>query len=131
LKVQLRAINTTVDYKPIFTHSLMDLSCSSEAANCAATQELPSILWNSKVHYRIHKIHPLVPILSQIDRVHTIPSHLRSILILSTHLCLGFRSGLYKPIFKCLIFGLIYFHPTTFSICKDHHQVVHEYTCRY
>jgi hypothetical protein len=28
------------------THSLMGLSPSSEAANCAATQELPSILWN-------------------------------------------------------------------------------------
>jgi hypothetical protein len=34
------------------THSLMKLSPSSEAANCAATQELPSILWNLKVHFR-------------------------------------------------------------------------------
>jgi hypothetical protein len=30
----------------------MELSPSSEAANCAATQELPSIFWNWKVHYR-------------------------------------------------------------------------------
>jgi hypothetical protein len=29
-------------------HSLMELSPSREAANCAATQEIPSTLWNPK-----------------------------------------------------------------------------------
>jgi hypothetical protein len=29
----------------------MELRPSSEDAKCAATQELPSVLWNPKVHY--------------------------------------------------------------------------------
>jgi hypothetical protein len=57
----------------------MELSPSSEAANCAPTQEIPSILCNLKVHYRAHKSPPLVPILSQMDPVHTIPSYLSNI----------------------------------------------------
>jgi hypothetical protein len=35
-----------------YTHSLMELSPSWEAANCAATQEITSILWNPKVYCR-------------------------------------------------------------------------------
>jgi hypothetical protein len=62
-----------------FTYLLMELSASWEAANCAASQELPSVLWNPKVHYRLHKSPPPVLILSQIDPNPTIRSYLSKI----------------------------------------------------
>jgi len=56
---------------------------------------LKSISWNLKVCDRIHKRPPLVPILSQINTVHVLPTHLRSILILYSHLLIGLPSGLF------------------------------------
>jgi hypothetical protein len=48
----------------VLSHYLLtELSPSSEAANYAATQELPSTLWDTMVHCRAHKSPPLFPIL--------------------------------------------------------------------
>ena len=73
------------------------LQSPSWAANqFAASQEIPRISRNPKVHYRTHKRPSPVSILGQPNPVH-IPTHpisCRSILILSTHLSLGLPSGL-------------------------------------
>jgi hypothetical protein len=79
------AVCLTLLKPEILTYLFMELNPSWEAANCAATQELPSILWNQKVHHHVHKSPPLVPVLSQIDPVHTIPSYLSKIYFNTVH----------------------------------------------
>ena len=63
----------------------------------AANQEIPRIWWNPKVHYLTHKRPPPVPILSQSPQ--PLPTSSRSILIVSSHLCLGLPNGLFPSDF--------------------------------
>jgi hypothetical protein len=100
--------NRPQKYIALLSYLLMELSPYWEAANFTATHELPSILRNSKVHHRVHKSPPLVPIRSQIDPVHTIPTHLRSILILSAHLRLSLPSSLFSSGFpNNILYGFL------------------------
>jgi hypothetical protein len=56
-------------------------------------RKFPAILRNPKVHHCVHKSPPLVPILSQFDPVHTIPSYLCKIHFNIVHPRLGLPSG--------------------------------------
>ena len=62
----------------LLTYSMVQ-SPSREANWFAASQEIPRILWNPKVHYRTHKRPPSVPILGQPIPVHILTSHLLEI----------------------------------------------------
>ena len=119
----------------LLTHSLTYLltysmvqSPSWEANWFAASQEIPRISRNPKVHYRTHKRPPPVSILGQpIQSIYPHPTSWWSVLILSTHLCLGPPSGLFPSgfsprihsrnvIFACVFNNLCHFFASAFLI---------------
>jgi hypothetical protein len=61
----------TQNFSPKITN-FVELSASWDAANCAATQELPNILWNPRVYNRVQKS------LSLARSIQSIPPHLLS-----------------------------------------------------
>ena len=73
------SLETIIVFIHLLTYS-MEQSPSWEANRFSAIQEIPRILRKPKIHYRIHKCPPPVPILSQLDPVHTPTSY-----FLNTH----------------------------------------------
>ena len=67
-------MNTLTQLTYLLTYSV-EQSPSWDANQLSDSQEIPCILWNLKFHYRIHKCPPPIPILSQLDPVHTPTSH--------------------------------------------------------
>jgi hypothetical protein len=84
----------------IETNSLV-LSPTGAASDYRATQELPNILWDPNVHYRVHKSPLLVTMASHMNPVHPPPSASpTSLLMLSTQLHLDLPTGLFPSDFS-------------------------------
>jgi hypothetical protein len=65
----------------LLTYLLIPWTSPSWEPNRFSASQIPCILWKPKVHYRIHKWPPLVPIPSERDSVHTHTSYFLKILL--------------------------------------------------
>ena len=78
-----RAILTVASWPFLYILYTMQQSPSWEANRSSASQEIPRILWKSKVNFCIYKIPPHIPILNQINPFHALYTiSLKSISIL-------------------------------------------------
>jgi hypothetical protein len=74
--------NSTLTYQIIRRHKYLELlitsptkpSPPSEDTSRSATKEFPKVLWKPNIHNRVPKSPSVVPISSQLKRIHTTPS---------------------------------------------------------
>ena len=71
----------TYKHTYLLNYYSIEQSPSREANRFSASQEIPCILWNPKVHNRIHKCPPPVPILGQLEPVHTLRFYFLKIIL--------------------------------------------------
>jgi hypothetical protein len=108
-------------WTPILLTYSIEESPSWEAKRFSASQEIPHILWNLKVHYRIHKCPPPVPILNQLHQSKPPhPTSWRSILTLSSHLRLGLPSSPFLSGFPTKTLHTPLLSPITHKISPSH-----------
>ena len=96
----------------------MEQSPSWEFNRFSASQEIPHILWNLKVHYCI----PNCPGLSWATSIQSMPPHptsWESTVMLSSHLCLHLPSGLFPSSFPT-IFLYTPLHSPICTTCPAH-----------
>jgi len=115
----------------ILTYS-MEQSPSWEANWFSASQEIPSILWNLKVHYHIHNSLPPVPILSHINPVYTPISHFLKVhlniilpsLPVSSKWSLDLRFPHKNPVYTSILLHTCYMPRPPHSSWFDHPNII-------